>query len=593
MESRLVTLEENMEKMNQTMQEVLSHVSHPVQVQGPDNNIPAEQPDPGIYSCRDSNESRIAIETSPWQPTNDIPQLPIFETEPALESIAPQFTRSRSKPIENGLPPEDILQELITIFFEMVHPTIPLFHKTTFLEKIYQPGRLVLLYAVVAVSFRFWKRPVPSNEEIESYVTTCREKLLLNTIDACSLVSTQALTLMALDCLGHGTGPKTWNTMSMLVCAAKHLNLHERDISHLPRGNTSTALVRNEDSDDDIHLSDIEGEERRRLAWVIFSLDRFSSVSHGQPGGIETKKICIAYPNGKDEWRYSSTPEWFLYSPPVKLSHVHCANRLWHYNIDLLAVMDRSNQILIRPFNLSIPAHCQEWKNHFRQLNLTLSTWLQNLPQEDQEPPSVFDPMWVMLHATFHLIRIRLFTVAAFPSTTSPYLKPSAAARESCRRTIGEIASLTASLKPHELDQLGPMFAFVVWVASRSMLILWTTGYEKSSGSVPADLDILLSALRRLGLYWPCAQRYTNIIQLVLDAKNNAGGPLVLEIFNDTRRTAHGLQDRLGSISSHLFSEIYPQPWNLLGNSSLYNDDLGGALYLGDMWTDTCDEWLV
>jgi hypothetical protein len=113
------------------------------------------------------------------------------------------------------------------------------------------------------------------------------------------------------------------------------------------------------------------------------------------------------------------------------------------------------------------------------------------------------------------------------------------------------------------------------------ILILWTTGYEKSYDSVPADLDIPLSALRRFSIRWPCAQRYNDIIQLVLDTKNNASGPTILDIFNDTRRTAHGLQDRLGPIYSHLFTEFCPQSFDFLDVPSLNVDDLTGPWNLG------------
>lgn len=148
-----------------------------------------------------------------------------------------------------------------------------------------------------------------------------------------------------------------------------------------------------------------------------------------------------------------------------------------------------------------------------------------------------------------------MYTVAAFPSTSSPYLRPSPSARARCRQAVREIASLASSVQPHELYQLGPMFAFVVWVAARSLIILWTTGHENTYGSMPTDLEPLLSTLRQLSITWPCSQRYANLIQLILDTKNNPGGPTGLEIFNDTRRTAYGLQNRLGLLAGHQVPE--------------------------------------
>jgi hypothetical protein len=161
-------------------------------------------------------------------------------------------------------------------------------------------------------------------------------------------------------------------------------------------------------------------------------------------------------------------------------------------------------------------------------------------------------------------IRLRMYTVAASPSTKSLYLRPSSSAPARCRQSIREVASLTTCLQPHELNQLGPAFAFVVWVAARSLVILWTKGYENTYGSIPTDLEPLLSALRQLSIRWPCAQRYNDIIQLILDTKNNPSGPTGLEIFNDTRRTVYGLQSRLGTLAGHRVTEMHSHSLDFL-----------------------------
>lgn len=194
--------------------------------------------------------------------------------------------------------------------------------------------------------------------------------------------------------------------------------------------------------------------------------------------------------------------------------------------------------------------------------------------------------MTLLIPLSLCRICIRMYTVAAFPSTSSPYLRPSPSARGRCRRAVRDVASLASSLQPYELDQLGPMFAFVVWVAARSLVILWTTGYENAYGSVPTDLDLLLGSLRHLSTRWPSAQRYTDLIQLILDTKNNPGGPTGLEIFNDTRRTAYGLQNRLGILAGpHSFD------FDFLGESIF---DFGNLMapWDGSFEPEVNGEWL-
>lgn len=300
--------------------------------------------------------------------------------------------------IDATLPAGDIMEELVELFFELVYPWAPLFHKPTFTANMYSPQHQILLHGIVIITFRFWRKPHPPPELREAYVKTSREQVLLKTVDMCTLTSTQALALLAVDALGQGQGPRTWNVMSMLVCAAKHLCLSRVSVASVVEVNTP--LVRNEDPDDGLDLSSIEAEEKRRLYWVIYSIDRLSSVSHGQPGGTDSKSIRLPYPLHDDDWGQQPAQELFQSTGPAK--HNHRPN-MWHYYIDLLAMVDRSNDLLIQPVNFSIPAHCQEWQSSFRRIDMSLRSWPESLPAEVRERPSAFDPMWIMVHATFHL----------------------------------------------------------------------------------------------------------------------------------------------------------------------------------------------
>ena len=104
------------------------------------------------------------------------------------------------------------------------------------------------------------------------------------------------------------------------------------------------------------------------------------------------------------------------------------------------------------------------------------------------------------------------------------------------------MAGLSRPLQPSDLDQLGPPFAFMLWVAARSIIILWTTGFENTTGP---DMDALLSVLRNMAKTWPCAQRYVDLIQFMLDSPGSGTSA----VFNDTRRTAYGLEKTLGNLA--------------------------------------------
>lgn len=108
------------------------------------------------------------------------------------------------------------------------------------------------------------------------------------------------------------------------------------------------------------------------------------------------------------------------------------------------------------------------------------------------------------------------------------------------------------------------MFAFIVWVAARSLTLLWTTGCEDNTGPMPIDLESLLSTLQQLVIYWPSAQRYSDLIELILDAKNGGNSNEGLAIFNDTGHTSYGLQIRLGKLVARRVLETLSQTHDFL-----------------------------
>jgi hypothetical protein len=396
-----------MEKISQSVQDILSHVQTPLAT-----GISLQTAEPKTSKSR---ASKAASGAQLWQTSQQLSEVASIISTPEIEQLPPFLSTLELQTIDSRLPAKDTLQELVELFFDLVYPWVPLFNKHSFIANLFSPGRQILLHGIVVITFRFWRKSAPSAEMRENFTKISQEQILLNAIDACSLISTQALALLAVDAIGQGPGPRMWNMMAMLITASKQMGLAK---GFSPASNeTNIPLVRNEDPVDNLNLSSIEVEEKRRLFWTIYSLDHFSSVSHGQPSGIDTKSIELPYPARDEGWGQSVALEWFQGTAAVKSAHLRCHANLWHHNIDLLALLDQSNRFLIQPVNFSLPAHCQEWQSGFRRLDIAMSTWFENLPREVREQPSSFDPMWIMVHATFHLyghLSLGLFCFIAF-----------------------------------------------------------------------------------------------------------------------------------------------------------------------------------
>lgn len=98
------------------------------------------------------------------------------------------------------------------------------------------------------------------------------------------------------------------------------------------------------------------------------------------------------------------------------------------------------------------------------------------------------------------------------------------------------------------LDKLGPPFAFTLWVCARLLLVHGSTIAQ----TVSPDILFFVETLARMGKHWKVAERYSSILQRVLDEYNEYqqsftadGGerttPSTVKILADMRRCAFDL----------------------------------------------------
>ena len=112
------------------------------------------------------------------------------------------------------------------------------------------------------------------------------------------------------------------------------------------------------------------------------------------------------------------------------------------------------------------------------------------------------------------------------------------------------ISALNAFVRSNGmLNQLGPPYAWSLWVAARVLLVHGSTIDHR----VNPTINPLVDTLREIGTYWQVADRYANLLQRVLDEhpgtirivlSERAPGmetPSSVKILADMRRTAFDL----------------------------------------------------
>lgn len=180
------------------------------------------------------------------------------------------------------LPPEEIVHELIEWYFQNVHPWIPILHERRFKE-ILQDRRqelLIILYAIVSICLKFSPTSRLSQAQKKTISINCRHAVIIQSMERFSIASLQALVIVSFHILGSGRGPSAWSIIGSMARTAEQLSLSVEDSQNAPNPESREYILRRicfiGQSDNWIEL-----EERRRLYWSVFMMDRFCSVATG------------------------------------------------------------------------------------------------------------------------------------------------------------------------------------------------------------------------------------------------------------------------------------------------------------------------
>ncbi|EPS25890.1 hypothetical protein PDE_00826 [Penicillium oxalicum 114-2] len=443
------------------------------------------------------------------------------------------------------LPPYDLLSTLDTFFGP---------------SPLDEADRMVL-YAIVATTLRFSGDSRLTDEKRKRYHDSSKQKVLLYGLENSSVKALQALVILAIDLVGSSNGPPGWKLLALITRSVVQLGLAAESKSALiapvyPSIYTLRAVTLPEPE------SWIEDESRRRLFWMVYLLDRYSTIATAFNFALDDKDIDRKLP---------CKEEFFLKNKPVDTRRFRCSSdRIDYHNhaenvgsfglyMEILGILSRIHVFLKRPVDIGSLSDVEEWQATYRKLDSELTSWEFNLPTEYayENASRLFaggkqnrnlHSDWVQLHATYQTAVIRLHSSAAYPTTRSPIFTPSYSASQRCLLAVDNILSVTKLVVENNLlDKLGPPYAFSLWVSARLLLVHGST----IAHTVSQDILFFVDTLSRMGQYWKVAERYSNILQRVLDeygeyqqsgvTDGERSTPSTVKILADMRRCAFDL----------------------------------------------------
>ncbi|PQE27272.1 hypothetical protein CJF32_00000226 [Rutstroemia sp. NJR-2017a WRK4] len=378
---------------------------------------------------------------------------------------APVFSSDDGK----ELPPDDLVDALVEIYFTNIHPWIPILHVRQFRERMKDAAQRkkleTIFHAIVSLCTRFSNDPRLGNAEVRArYSKRSRNAAILQSMESFSVENLQALVICAFDTIGSGRGPSAWSIVGSMTRTVEQLQLSVEDED---RTQSAEFLIKRM-----AFLAPckswIKREERRRVFWNVFLMDRFCSIATG--------------------WNFSLT------SVDVR-RRLPCEGALWEEGKPLetptpyFGVADASSG------GAAMPSRRPEFEDQSSIGGFAYCI------EASESLNGVLDPNLTLAHITHNTAVGLLHQGIAYPSPewqASPIRLPSVSSAETCIAAATEVAIIADKYLQDSKIPTNPQFAFCLFVCGR-MLLAHALHYNTA---VPPELDSLTRSLREISRRW-------------------------------------------------------------------------------------------
>lgn len=445
-----------------------------------------------------------------------------------------------------ALPGADILESILTAYFTLVHPWIPMIHQGRFFDRLADETQrdqlVIILHSMVLAASKF----VP---EAATYVLAhTRRWIICTAMDSLSLENLQALIILAFNDFGDGNAEKAWSIVGSMTRTVEYAQLaqEQEEGEQRPFSQPYAPLHYTADW--------TEVEERRRVFWNVFLLDRLCSVTQGWNTSLTSDDVFRRLPCDGHLWRKKEavqTPYFGIWDKskgrignPIDFVSRHPSPGLGNnadyrdaigegpsstvyaqhppsdmstvgalaYNIEATESMSRvMSYFLQQKVNVRNQSDINSWLTRFKELDLRLVHWKMLLPQKWKANPNLtrrvplMDPNLTTAHVTHNASMILLHQTIAYPPLHWSFRNrlPSSCSAEACYSAGVEIATITQKYLSKSLTDspVGSQYAFCIFIAARVLLVHWR--YE-AGNQLPAEFWSLVQSLDEMSVRW-CA----------------------------------------------------------------------------------------
>ncbi|KAI0421232.1 fungal-specific transcription factor domain-containing protein [Xylaria grammica] len=427
-----------------------------------------------------------------------------------MNSMDPSFTWEMiGLGLEEPLPPQDTIDELHQIFFEKIHPSLPMIHKFRYLAAMnLAPNQR----PPVALRYAIWTLACSITDKYKDlkdlFYQRARKYIEADAIKgygehSITIAHCQTHVLLASYEFKMMYFPRAWMNTGAAVRLAQMIGLHRIDGNGL---DVKQCLPPPRDW--------TEREERRRTFWMAFCKDRYASIGTGWPMTVDERDIMTNLPASEEAFNLSR-PEQTLTLGDA-MSPAGAAKLSAFGGIVLMATLFGRNLTHLHRPDVDDRDHDMNgefWKRHRLLDNILLNTSL-CLPSQLKLPAGLNNPNIVFTNMNIHTSTICLHQAAIFKADKN-VLPPtvSAESKVRCITAANEIASIMRMTSHMDLSAMNPFISFCLYVAARVFV-----QYLKSrpDDCQTADsLRFLLAAMNALKKKNPLTESF--LVQLDVD----------------------------------------------------------------------------
>ncbi|KAL1306801.1 hypothetical protein AAFC00_005459 [Neodothiora populina] len=412
--------------------------------------------------------------------------------------------------VEEPLPLPECVEELSHLYFQKVHPTMPVIHRPRFLMAM--ANSLSTLRPPVTLQYILWAL---AGSVSDRYATVHRhyydraryyferDEMRGQGEGIVDIAHVQALLLISSYEFKYLMFPRAWSSTGRAARLALMLGLHRVDGAAL---DVKQCLPPAKDW--------IETEERRRTYWCCFQEDRAASMGTGWPMAFEEADVMTHLPSSDHAYETGNKETSISLEEALRPGGAAKLSPLGGVSV-LCCLFGRNLLHLHRsgPNNDDDSPNGAFWARHRALDDIILHISLA-APDALRLPIGLNNPNVVYMNMCLHTATICLHQAAIFKAEKHrALLKISAESKMRCITAAIEIANIMRLTSHQDMSGMNPFTCFCLYVASRVFV-----QYIKSrprDGNIRSSLFLLLSAMHATKKRNPLAESF--LVQLDVD----------------------------------------------------------------------------